>query len=337
MNHSAAVDDDALPAPRRADEAAVAAAVPKTLYSFHPFAACPMCGAEPAQFEFQGLRLNGRQGLRPRRKAGVAVSVVACRRCRTVLAHPQPRPQHVTDHYGMTPEEYWDAGRLEIDAVFEQNFRIYGARAHQLLGGGPGLRALDVGSGIGRTMHMLRGIGFEVVGVEPDAAFRARGLERFGFPAEAVVLSTIEDAEFERESFDYVCFGACLEHLYRPDEAIERTLRWLRPGGIIYAEVPFRDHLVTRVVNTLYKLIAPGFTVSTSPMHSPYHLYEFAPESFLHHGARAGYTVLQTEVQTTGHVWHFPRAAWPLMNAIMRRSHTGIQLHVWLRKTADPT
>jgi hypothetical protein len=42
-------------------------------------------------------------------------------------------------------------------------------------------------------------------------------------------------------------------------------------------------------------------------------------------------------VQTTGHVWHFPRAAWPLMNAIMRRSHTGIQLHVWLRKTADPT
>jgi SAM-dependent methyltransferase len=295
-----------------------------------------MCGAGAEQFQVQGLRLNGRQGLRPRRQTGVAVSVVACTRCRTVLANPQPRPLHITDHYGMPPDEYWGKERLEISAASKANFARYGARAFALLGARPGLRALDVGSGIGKEMRLLRELGFEVTGIEPNPAFRAMAMERFQFPAESIVPGGVEEVDFERERFDYVYFGACLEHLYRPDQALQKALHWLRPGGIIYGEVPYRDHLVTRVINAVYKVVAPGFTTSTSPMHSPYHLYEFAPESFVQHGRRSGYSVMQWEIQTTGHVWHFPRALWPLMNGIMRRSNSGIQLHVWLKKADAP-
>jgi len=249
------------------------------------------------------------------------------------MAHPQPRPQNITDHYAMAAEEYWEQARLEISPAYQENFRRYGARAFQQLGARAGLRALDIGCGIGKDMHMLRALGFDVMGIEPSPAFRARALEQFEFTPESIVLGAVEDVEFEAASFDYVYFGACLEHLYRPDQAIERAMRWLRPGGLVYAEVPFRDHLITRLINGLYSVLAPGMTTSTSPMHPPYHLYEFAPDGFVQHGRRAGYSVIQSEVQTTGHVWHVPRALWPSMNALMRASGSGIQLHVWLQKS----
>jgi hypothetical protein len=43
--------------------------------------------------------------------------------------------------------------------------------------------------------------------------------------------------------------------------------------------------------------------------------------------------VVDSEAQTTGHVWHVPRVLWPLANAWMRASASGIQLHVWLKKS----
>jgi hypothetical protein len=67
-----------------------------------------------------------------------------------------------------------------------------------------------------------------------------------------------------------------------------------------------------------------------SPMHEPYHLYEFALKSFQAHARKHGYEVAFHEYfvcQT-----FLPRFADSLLRPLMRRTGTGMQLAVWLRK-----
>ena len=56
------------------------------------------------------------------------------------------------------------------------------------------------------------------------------------------------------ESFDFISFGAVLEHLYDPDFAISRALQWLKPDGLIHLEVPSANWLVRRSVNAYFRL-----------------------------------------------------------------------------------
>ena len=61
-------------------------------YNFYPVARCDMCGADAGNFRVMGLRLNHSQGVKPRRAAGIAVSVKKCRTCELVFADPQLTP-----------------------------------------------------------------------------------------------------------------------------------------------------------------------------------------------------------------------------------------------------
>ena len=81
-------------------------------------------------------------------------------------------------------------------------------------------------------------------------------------------------------SFDFITFGAVLEHLYDPAFALDRAMKWLKPGGIIQAEVPSADHLMSKLLNFYFKLRGTNYVTHISPMHSPFHLYEFTPRSF---------------------------------------------------------
>jgi hypothetical protein len=72
---------------------------------------------------------------------------------------------------------------------------------------------------------------------------RRRSAERpssgTGIPEDSLALAGVEDAKLPAEHFDFISFGAVLEHLQSPCQAIERAIGWLKPGGIIQAEVPF--------------------------------------------------------------------------------------------------
>ncbi len=89
-------------------------------------------------------------------------------------------------------------------------------------------------------------------------------------------MSSVEDADFPARSFDFITFGAVLEHLYSPSLALSRALGWLRPGGIIQAEVPSSDHLLSKLLNFYFRLRGTNYVTHLSPMHPPFHLYEFS-------------------------------------------------------------
>jgi SAM-dependent methyltransferase len=295
-------------------------------YAFNPVAACDMCGS--TNFAMLGMRLNTSQGLRPRRAAGISVPIKRCRTCGLIFADPQPVPDDLSDHYGLPPEDYWAGDAFTWTPDYFAN-EI--AAAKSLLSFSPAMTALDVGVGLGKAMKSLAAAGFDAWGIEPSSAFRDKAISGMELDADRVQLAAVETAEFPDAHFDFITFGAVLEHLYSPSHALERALSWLKPGGIIQAEVPSSKWMVAKFVNAWFQMAGTNYVTHLSPMHPPYHLFEFGLRSFELNGHLLGYSVARHDYMTC-QVLHLPVKA--LFRRIMDATDTGMQLTVYLQKVA---
>ena len=301
-----------------------------TQYRFCSVAACNMCKAGPERFTTLGMRLNRSQGHNPRGLTGIAVGVRQCTNCGLIFADPQPSPMNIGDHYGEA-KDYWNQDYFEEDRTY---FSEEIAEARSLLGPLEAPRALDIGAGIGKAMQALAAADFDVHGIEPAEDFRAVAIRR-GLPAERIQHDGVENASFEPESFDFITFGAVLEHLADPAGSLERAIGWLKPRGIIQLEVPSSKWLISRLVNLYFRMIGTTYVTNISPMHPPFHLFEFGLRSFELHGQLAGYEIAAHRFSVCS-IIHFPRPMHPLLRWYMERSDTGMQLTVYLRKRTAP-
>ncbi|HXH52817.1 MAG TPA: class I SAM-dependent methyltransferase [Sphingomicrobium sp.] len=275
------------------------------------------------------MRLSTTQGFRPRKAEGIAVPVKQCSVCALIYADPLPIPDSLEDHYGLAAEHYWrDAGHWTLTHDY---FADEIAHARELLR--DQITALDVGVGLGKAMAAMRNHGFDVRGIEPSATFRELAIKSMGLPPDQVIHAAVETAEFEQNSFDFVSFGAVLEHIYDPSAALQRALYWLRPGGIIHAEVPFAGYFFAKIINLFYRVRGTNYVTNISPMHSPFHLYEFTLKSFQENGRRIGYEVARSEIKAFT-VLHLPKVLHPPLEWWMRLTRSGMQLTVYLRKLA---
>ena len=214
-------------------------------YQFRRPTACAMCGSPEDRWRILGRRLDRSQGWVPWRVAGAATTVVRCKVCGLVFAKPMPIPGALTEHYDMEPEAYFYPEHTAFqDGVFQWEIQ----RARELLALAIPPAVLDVGAGTGKVMAALKNAGFDVWGIEPSPTFRKRALEQYALDPTRLQQVWIEEASFPPDSFDFVTFGAVLEHLLAPGDAIKRALLWLRPGGLIHAEVPSSRWLVGRLL-----------------------------------------------------------------------------------------
>jgi SAM-dependent methyltransferase len=296
-------------------------------YTYTAVERCVMCGG--SEQKVLGRRLDRHQGLRPRKRVGVTSTVVRCQDCGLIFTNPQPVPASVSDHYEKEPEEYWRPDHLpsadaNVGIPLDQFRRLHSSDGRQLL-------ALDVGAGLGHEMLRLTAAGFDTWGLEPSAAFRERAIAG-GVSADRLQLGTVESAVYDLHSFDLVSFGGVLEHVYDPAAVIEQALTWLAPGGLVFAEVPSARWLMARLLNAAYRLQGLDYVTNLSPMHDPFHLYEFTVEAFRRHGERAGYTV--PEVTTLPCETFLPQRVEPFAQRVMELTGTGLQLQVWMRGSA---
>ncbi len=297
-------------------------------YEWRRFTECNMCGASMDRARRLGRRLNQHQGLRPAHIAGAPVATIhRCTDCGLVFANPMPVPMEIDSHYGIPPAAYW--GEVNLAAA-KDYFADEIAQFHRLYPRRERLTALDIGAGVGKAMVSLEAAGFAAYGLEPSATFRDYAISQTGITPERLSLGPIEDAEFAAEQFDLVTFGAVLEHLADPAAAILSALAWTRTGGLIHIEVPSSDWLMARLVDFGYRMQGLDFTCHLSPLHIPFHLFEFTPASFERHAARAGYEVAfcRRHVAQT----YAPQWAGAGLTRLMDLTKTGMQLEMWLRK-----
>jgi SAM-dependent methyltransferase len=307
---------------------AIAGAAPFT-YTFQPQVRCNMCTAPVADSaETLGKRLGQHQGLRPRKRVGATTTIQRCGNCGLIFSNPTPIPQDIGQHYDVPAESYW-AGELTVsDAYFARQIELFRGLWGQ--GGSSGVAALDIGAGVGLAMASLEKAGFDVFGLEPSASFREVAVGRNGISPDRLSLTGVEEADYPDESFDFVTFGAVVEHLLDPAACLERALRWTRPGGLIHVEVPSSDWLMARMLDFVYRVQGLDYTTHLSPMHSPFHLYEFTLASFERHAERAGYEIASHR-RLVGSPYVPGLLRRPAVK-LMERTGTGMQLEVWLRR-----
>jgi SAM-dependent methyltransferase len=298
-------------------------------YVFLEVKNCAMCGSPTNGHTVLGQRMNQSQGFSPRSRHGISVSILKCSVCRLIYSNPHPVPFDIQDHYGIPPEDYWKP------AYFEEDPQYFTREIDQLkmfMEIKPGMKSLDIGAGLGKCMIALRNVGFDTYGFEASASFYNMAIDKMKISPANLQQGTLETVVFENDTFDFITFGAVLEHLHDPAGSIEKALQWLKPGGIIHIEVPSSNHLLAKLINLYYRMIGTNYVTNLSPMHEPYHLFEFSLGSFDAHAKRQmQYKILFYEYYVCS-CEPFPRFLHPLLTWIMKKTNTGMQLAVWLQK-----
>lgn len=300
----------------------------KLNYSFHPITKCNMCGCKNDNFRILGQRLNSSQGKNPKKKSGISVSIMKCINCNLIFSNPRPVPHSFDDHYNINPEEYWKNEYFNID---ENYFLHEIKKAKELLNFSSGMRALDIGGGIGKAHMALKNNGFETTSIEPSNTFRNLALSKFNIESDKYILSSIEDADFKENQFDFITFGAVLEHLNDPAFSILKSMKWLKKGGVIQIEVPSSKHLISKIYNLYFRLRGCNYITNLSPMHEPFHLYEFDTKSFKELSKKNNFSVAFYEYFVCS-IYNIPKIFHPFLYYIMKNTNTGMQLSIWLRK-----
>lgn len=296
-------------------------------YSFKYISNCNMCSADVSRHKVLGKRLDKSQGKNPNKKTGVTTTVCRCRKCGLIFCNPLPMPENIQSHYDIKPEEYWE------DSYINQNDESYMGMIKQfdkLVGIKSGMRALDIGAGFGKHMIAMEKSGFDTYGIEASESFYERAISQNNINKEKLKLAKIEDVEFPENYFDFIFFGAVLEHLYDPSAAITNSLIWLKPKGVIYVQVPSSKWLVGKLINLFYKIRCINYVGNLSPMHEPFHLFEFSLKTFQQHAIKNNYSIIHHEYAVCK--TYMPKYSDFILKPLMKRTNTGMELYIWLQK-----
>jgi 2-polyprenyl-3-methyl-5-hydroxy-6-metoxy-1,4-benzoquinol methylase len=122
---------------------------------------------------------------------------------------------------------------------------------------------LDVGCGKGEALSAAKDLGWEALGIEISQEAATLAQIRSGVP---VLAGQFDAINIESGKFDIIYLREVLEHIREPVKLLRCLNNWLRPGGVLFIQVPndllsYRNHLF----NKIWWIIPPA------------HLYCFTP------------------------------------------------------------
>lgn len=298
-------------------------------YKFVPIHSCNMCGSSASSQKVIGKRLNVSQGRKPEKKIGITTTIVRCGNCGLIYSNPLPIPFDIQDHYGMPPEDYWKR-KDDYFTIADHYYKKELGILKSVLDFKEGMKLLEIGAGIGKGMIAATRVGFDAYGVEASQPFYDRAISRMGIAPDHIKLAMVEDADYPENQFDVIMMMAVLEHFYDATEVLERSMKWLKPGGLVFIEVPSSDWLISRLMNMYYKVTGRDYVGNLSPMHPPYHLYEFTLKTFQENAKKLNYDIPYFEYQVCD--TYMPKIVDFFIRPYMKSTNKGMQLIVVLRK-----
>jgi SAM-dependent methyltransferase len=107
----------------------------------------------------------------------------------------------------------------------------------------PGMRILDVGSGVGGFVVLCRKLGLQAFGVEPDrigqgSQITAVEIARRRLDEPAFVVGVGEQLPFPDDAFDLVVLDQVIEHVTNQSAVLKEALRVAKPEGVVYVACP---------------------------------------------------------------------------------------------------
>jgi len=146
----------------------------------------------------------------------------------------------------------------------------------------------DFGAGAGRMLQGARARGWKVCGVEPGRS--RKQLEAQGF--------NVQEDIARIEPVDVISMIHVLEHCPSPVDVLSTFRQKLRPGGILYIEVPNADSLRARLADSFLK---PLWTHAPERyLAFPIHLFYFNTFSLTRLLESSGYRIIETGTMGMG-------------------------------------
>jgi SAM-dependent methyltransferase len=232
--------------------------------------ACNLCGAR----DYQVVGTRDRDG-RP-------LQTTICRRCGLVWTNPRPSDEAIDEYYRR--EYRKDYKKSPLPSRRKVLRGILGAldrrrRLEQVLHAGQ--RVLDVGSGAGEFVYVLRAAGFDARGLEPDESFAGFARDVLTVPVET---GHVASASMPAGSLDAITMFHALEHVANPVGVLARLTDWLQPPGVFVIEVP----------NVEGRTQAPAHRFHYA------HLFSFSPGTLEGVAARAGLSAVSVDLTEDG-------------------------------------
>ncbi len=160
---------------------------------------------------------------------------------------------------------YYGQGETKFPAGVERVRDLACRRlAHHVCGAGgsSGGRILDIGCGSGAFLKQMARRGYEIFGTELEGPACERAA---CIPNIRLHRGSIRKETFPHGHFDAITLWHVLEHVQEADEVLGLCVRFLKPSGRLYLEVPNMDSLQARLFGTLWLHLDP-----------PRHVYQFS-------------------------------------------------------------
>jgi SAM-dependent methyltransferase len=206
---------------------------------------CPVChtAAEKAKLfleeSIDSTALSGFSYASRKEPEYMCHRLVRCPACELIYASHPPEQSELAQAYHIaeydSAEEANDAAQSYITAIAPVLATLSNKQS-----------ALEIGSGTGVFLELLKKVGFtQVVGVEPSSAAIATAPEhRRKWLQEGIFVENV----FAPESFDLICCFMTMEHIREPLETTLSAWRLLRPGGIFVTITHDYNSLVNRAM-----------------------------------------------------------------------------------------
>lgn len=194
-----------------------------------------------------------------RSRTGAALQTVICNQCGLVWSDPFPH-----DPRGYYENDY----RVEYKKTYAPKLK------HILRAGKIALkrhskikhllstkkRILDVGTGGGEFAYLLKSLGHDLQGIEPNKGYGEYSVAEYGLNLQ---IGFIQDAQFLEESFDLITIWHVLEHTEDPCFVLNKLRSLLKPDGILVVEVPNIESTCQSPKSTFHEAHLYNFNLAT--------------------------------------------------------------------------
>ena len=213
---------------------------------------------------------------------GHPLRTTICRACGLVWSNPRPAEEQIRRYYsseyrldykGRTTPSLRHIARSARGAL--NRFRVLAPYIKR------GDRILDAGAGGGEVVYLLRTLGFDASGLEPDEQYARHAREALGV---RVTTGFVQDAVFPSGSFDVVTMYHALEHVEDPSAILSRLRSWMTDRSVLLIEVPNVEAVCMAPANRFHFA----------------HLYNFNRETLEALGRKAGFEPVQTTTSPDG-------------------------------------
>lgn len=185
----------------------------------------------------------------------------------------------LTEDYGWTSEQGPTSCGYIVPAIFDILRELQPRRV------------LDLGAGNGALCHELVAAGYEVVGVEPDAAGLA--IARQHCSGARFYRQTVDDAPDPlladyADGFDVVISTEVVEHLYAPRRLPAFAHAVLRNNGHLVVTTPYHGYLKNLAIS-----LANGWDRHADPLWDGGHIKFFSRKTMTRLLTDAGFRIVQ--------------------------------------------